>query len=143
MKLGSKYSFAVAIMLFVFTGMVLAQKSNPTITKVEASVGYITVEWSMSSDDGVGSYIIWRKNGSSDFIEVGTAYGGNSRSFKDDNGLLKSSSQYYFFYKVQALGYNGQVLGESPSNGEKGGLIYNITSYTAKRTWGSIKAMFR
>jgi hypothetical protein len=136
MKLGHKYFFATAILLFVLTGMVLAQ-SNPTITKVESFVGYIRVEWTINTEAGVDHYEVWRSSGSSNPYLVGVVQRGIFY-LEDRNSLYKTEDQY-FNYQVRAVGGpNGPVLGQSEIKG-----IRFSTSSTPKRTWGSIKAMFR
>jgi hypothetical protein len=136
MKLGYKYFFVAAILLFVLTGMVLAQ-SNPTITKVESFVGYIRVEWTINSEAGVDHYEVWRSSGSSDLILIGVVQRGTFY-LEDRNSLYKTEDQY-FNYQVRAIGSNPSIQGKS----EIVGIRFMSTSSTAKRTWGSIKAMFR
>jgi hypothetical protein len=136
MKLGQKYFFATAILLFVLTGMVLAQ-SNPTITKVESFDGSIRVEWTINSEAGVDHYEVWRSSGSSVPFCVGVVSHGVF--YLDDRTSLYKTEDQYFSYQVKAVGGpNGPVQGQSESKG-----IRFSTSSTAKRTWGSIKAMFR
>lgn len=137
MKLGQKYLFAVAILLFVLTGMVRAQ-SNPIITKVESLVGYIRVEWTINSEAGVDHYEVWRSSGSFDPSCVGVVQRGVF--YLDDRTSLYKTEDQYFSYQVKAVGGpNGPVQGQS----EIKGIRFMSTSSTAKRTWGSIKAMFR
>jgi hypothetical protein len=137
MKLGYKYLIVTAILLFVLAGMVLAQ-SNPTITKVESYVGYIRVEWTINSEAGIDHYEVWRSSGSSVPYLVGVVQRGIFY-LEDRNSLYKTEDQY-FIYQVRAVGGpNGSVLGQSDIKG----IHFNSTSSTAKRTWGSIKAMFR
>ena len=137
MRLCYKYLQAVTVLLFVLTGIVLAQ-SSPVITKVEASTGYIRVEWTINSEAGIDHYEIWRSSGSSEPILIGNVQRGNFY-FEDKNNLYKTVDQY-FKYKVKAIsGANGSILGQSGIVGTH----FYYTSSTYKRTWGSIKAMFR
>jgi hypothetical protein len=136
MKLGYKYFIATTILLFVVTGMVLAQ-NNPTITKIESYDGYIRVEWTINSEAGVDHYEVWRSSGSSVALCVGIVQHGVFY-LDDRTGLYKTEDQY-FSYQVKAVGgSNGVVQGQSEIKG-----IRFSTNSTAKRTWGSIKAMFR
>jgi hypothetical protein len=136
MRLGHKYFIATAILLFVITGMVFAQ-GNPTITKVESFDGYIRVEWTLNPETGVDHYEVWRSSGSSIPIFIGIV----PRGFfylDDKNGLYKTADQY-FSYQVKAIGSNPSLQGKS----ESVGIRYTSPNSTYKRTWGSIKAMFR
>jgi hypothetical protein len=137
MKLGHKYFFIAAILLCVLSGMVLAQ-SNPTITKVESFTGYIKVEWTIASEAGIDHYEVWRSSGSSSPCLVGVVQRGVFY-FEDKNSLYKTEDQY-FNYQVKVIGNsNGSIIGQS----EIKGTHYNGTNSIGKRTWGSIKAMFR
>jgi hypothetical protein len=137
MKLGYKYFIATAILLLSLTGMVLAQ-SNPIITSVALFGGSIRVEWTINSEAGIDHYEVWRSTGSSDPIRVGIVQRGVFFYVEDKSNLNKTEDQY-FSYQVKAVGGpNGTVQGQSEIRG-----ISFITNSTAKRTWGSIKAMFR
>jgi hypothetical protein len=136
MRLGHKYFIATAILLFVLSGMVFAQ-GNPTITKVESFDGYIRVEWTINSEEGVDHYEVWRSSGSSVPFCIGVVPRGVFY-LDDKNGLYKTADQY-FSYQVKAVGSNPSLQGKS----ESAGIRYTSPSSTYKRTWGSIKAMFR
>jgi len=136
MKLGYKYFIATAILLIALTRMVFAQ-NNPIITKVESFDGYIRVEWTITSEAGIDHYEVWRSSGSSIPLCIGVVQHGFFY-LDDKTGLYKTEDQY-FNYQVKAVGGpNGPVQGLSEIKG-----IRFSTSSTAKRTWGSIKAMFR
>jgi hypothetical protein len=137
MKLGYKYFIATAILLFLLTGMVFAQ-SNPFDRPITAESfdGYIRVEWSVNSEAGVDHYEVWRSSGSSDPILIGVVQHGVF--YLDDKTSLYKTEDQFFSYQVRAIGSNESILGQSqPAR------IHFSTSSTAKRTWGSIKAMFR
>ncbi len=139
MKLGHKYLFAAVIMLFIFTGMMLAQ-SNPTIKdiKVEAFDGYIRVSWEVYSEAGVDHYEVRRSSGTSVPLYIGRTECG-VKYYDDKNiGFYKTEDQY-FSYQVRVIGTNQSLQ----SNSEIKGIRYSSPSNTYKSTWGSIKAMFR
>jgi len=138
MKLGSQYPFIAAILLFVLSGMVLAQSTSTKIDlTAESFVGYIRVEWTINSEAGIDHYEVWRSSGSSVPYLVGTVKPGIFY-FEDRNSLYKTEDQY-FNYQVKAIGANQSLQIQS----EVIGVRFMSTSSTAKRTWGSIKAMFR
>jgi hypothetical protein len=140
MKLGYKYLFAVIILLLIFTGMTLAQ-SNPTIKSisVKAFDGYIRVSWEIDSEAGVDHYEVWRSCGISAPIQVGDDLKPGVRYFDDKtDGLYKTEDQY-FSYQVRIIGPNQSTIGNSGVDR----IRYINPSSTPKRTWGSIKAMFR
>jgi|WetSurMetagenome_2_1015567.scaffolds.fasta_scaffold44970_2 hypothetical protein len=142
MKLGQKNIFRLLFITLLF-GQLSAQTSNLNSVvisdlRAEPNVGSIKVSWKINSDINVAHYDIYRgTNITGPFTHVGTVVRGNS-SFEDMNDLFKTANQY-FCYKVIALNSNGDMIGQS----EIIGTSYNSASSTAKRTWGSIKAMFR
>jgi len=137
MKLGHKYLFAAVILLFIFTGMMLAQ-GNPTITDIKVFDGYIRISWTIDSEAGVDHYEIWRSSGSSVSLCIGRTERGVFY-FDDKNISLYKAADQYFNYQVRVIGSN-QFL---QSNSEIKGTRYTSPSSAYKRTWGSIKAMFR
>ncbi len=137
MKLGSKYLSAAVILLFVFTGMALSQ-GKPEI-KVVTNDGYIRISWTMpdnNSEAGVDHYEVWRSSGISASLPIAKIARGTF--YFNDINLYKTES-HFFSYQVKAIGSNSTLQ----STSESVGISYAGTNDTYKRTWGSIKAMFR
>jgi hypothetical protein len=135
MKLVQKYSLLI-ILLMGIPWLVLAQTSAPRITGVSPqSDGSILISWTFY-DTTVDHFELYRStdvNGV--FGHIGDAPKGTF-SFVDKTDLFKITGKY-FCYKVMAVG-----SGDSRTSNIMG-VLYNSTSSAAKRTWGSIKAMFR
>ena len=138
MKSRQKYSLLI-ILFLILSSLSLAQTSTPQITGVSVQGdGTILVNWTIGSDNGVSYYGIYRSTGSDgNFIDIGSVPKGTS-SFVDKNDLFKTTSTY-FCYKVIAFNADKTILSQSTPVV----VSYNSTSSAAKRTWGSIKAMFR
>jgi hypothetical protein len=136
MKAGQKYSLLI-ILFGIFYSVTSAQTSAPQITGVSMqSDGTVLINWTIGSENGVSYYEIYRStdvNGT--FSRIGDAPKG-TLYFIDKTDLFKTESKY-FCYKVTAVG-----PGDSRTSNIVG-ILYNSTSSAAKRTWGSIKAMFR
>ena len=136
MKAGQKYPLLV-ILLAVFSSLASAQLSTPQITGITMqNDGTVLINWSMGSENGVSYYEIDRStdiNGS--FSRIGSVPKG-TQYFVDKTDLFKTESKY-FCYKVTAFGTSDSRTSSIV------GILYNSTSSAAKRTWGSIKAMFR
>ncbi|MGD1044970.1 MAG: hypothetical protein ABR936_06535 [Bacteroidota bacterium] len=131
-----KYSLLI-ILLVIFGSSVSAQISTPQITGVSAqSDGTILISWTIGSENGVGYYEIYRSTDlNGPFSHIGDTPKG-TLYFIDKSDLFKTTSKY-FCYKVTVVG-----SGDSRTSNIMG-VLYNSTSSAAKRTWGSIKAMFR
>jgi hypothetical protein len=137
MKAGQKY-FLPILLFMVFSGMLLAQTSTPVITEVkQESDGTMRISWSIGSEDGIDHYEIFRSTGTTgQFSHIGDVPHGTF-SFTDNYDLFKTTGKY-FRYQIKAL-HAETIVGQSAIVGAS----YNSTSSAAKRTWGSIKAMFR
>jgi fibronectin type 3 domain-containing protein len=136
MKTGQKYLLLLILMVIVST-LLTAQTSTPQITGVSTqSDGTVLINWVVGSENGINYYEIYRGtdlNGT--FSRIGNAPKGTFY-FIDKNDLFKTDSRY-FCYKVTAVGSS------SSQTSNVLGVLYNSTSSAPKRTWGSIKAMFR
>jgi hypothetical protein len=136
MKTGQKYLHLLILTVLVST-LLTAQTSTPQITGVSTqSDGTVLINWVIGSENGINYYEIYRGtdlNGT--FSRIGNAPKGTFY-FIDKNDLFKTDSRY-FCYKVTAVGSS------SSQTSNVLGVLYNSTSSAPKRTWGSIKAMFR
>ena len=137
MKVYKKY-LPLIILLIVFNSLVLAQISAPQITAVSAqSDGTILISWTFVSDNNVDHYEVYRStdvNGT--FSHIGENVPKGTFYFIDRYDLFKTADKL-FYYKIKAVG-----TGFSQTSGSTS-ILYSSTSSAAKRTWGSIKAMFR
>jgi hypothetical protein len=137
MKVQQKY-FLLCIFMIIFSGMLFAQSSTPVITEVkQESDGTMRINWSIGSEDGIDHYEIFRSTGTTgQFSHIGDVPHGTF-SFTDNYDLFKTTGKY-FRYQIKALRAE-TIISQSAIVGAS----YNSTSSAAKRTWGSIKAMFR
>jgi hypothetical protein len=136
MKAGQKY-FLLITLIIIFSGMMSAETSTTmNIDVKQENDGTMKVSWSIGSEDGIDHYEIFRSTGNTgQFSHIGDVPRGTF-SFSD-NDLFKTSGKY-FRYKVIALRTDKTIVCQSEI-----GASYNSTSSVGKRTWGSIKAMFR
>jgi fibronectin type 3 domain-containing protein len=129
--------FILVFLAILFSSPIVAQISGPQITKASMqSDGTVLINWMFDMDNNVGHYEIWRStdvNGS--FSQIGDAPKG-TLYFVDKTDLFKTADKL-FYYRVKAVGVGFSQTSSSMS------VLYSSTSSTAKRTWGSIKAMFR
>jgi hypothetical protein len=136
MKLGQKNIFTIAFLFVIACGVASAQ----TISLRDAqpqSDGTIIISWTVDSETGIDHYEIYRSTSNvGQFVKIGDQKCGVFE-FKD-TGLFKTTIKY-FCYRVIAIGTDQNFRSQSAIVGT----LYNATSSTAKRTWGSIKAMFR
>ena len=99
--------------------------------------GSVKLEWKTSDEQNVRDFIVQRHAQGTDWATIGTVQtnSGGDYTYIDSDIYKNNGSTYY--YRIGIEDYNGTttyVEYQSPVNP-------NISS--VKRTWGSIKAMFR
>lgn len=97
----------------------------------------VVLEWKTVEENNVSNFIILRKTPQSPFIEIASVSpkGNNSYySYLDQNAY--KANDILFTYQIKIVDANGQV-----ASIEEASVSHNISG--VKRTWGSIKAMFR
>lgn len=134
------------IVLAVFL-VAFSPTSTVTFSDFRASSGTdgITLRWTTSQENGIKDFAVEKASQlNGQFYQIdGTieATGAGSTYQFVDNDMYKTTSSTIFVYRVRADGYDGSV--------SYSGTItqpYDFSSGlsgVAKRTWGSIKAMFR
>ena len=137
MKLGQKNIFTIAFLFVIVFGVASAQTISLSDPKSQSD-GTILISWTVDSETGIDHYEIYRSTSNvGQFVKIGDQKCGVGE-FRD-TGLFKTTIKY-FCYKVIAIATDQSVRSQSAIVGT----LYNDgTSSTAKRTWGSIKAMFR
>ncbi len=97
----------------------------------------VILEWKSREEVAVKEYIVERKSINSDYIPIGTLQpkGNNSYyTFIDETAFKSLGSIYY--YRLKIVDYNGSISFSNEIT-----IFHSVSS--VKRTWGSIKAMFR
>lgn len=130
-----KHLFQILVVLSIFGTSLAGAFLEYFHAKTEGE--NIKLEWKTADESNLKNFVIERKTQQSSYIDVTTiaAKGSNSFYLYIDESIFKSSS-YVFTYRLrivdqdQKISYSSEVS-VSPS-------ISGV-----KRTWGSIKAMFR
>lgn len=103
------------------------------------------MQWLTSAEDGVKSFMVEKASQlDNNFYPIGSlnASGAGSSYQYVDNGIYKTTSSELFKYQVAAIGNDGSTIASSNVALVTFDLQSSFTG-VAKRTWGSIKAMFR
>lgn len=129
--------FSTLVLLVVAaTAFSIVIKDRPTAS---SSGSDIVIRWTTVDETGVQKFEILRRAGmAGDFMVIGTVdqLRGNNSSYEFlDKSVFKTSGGIYQ-YKVRI------VNGQSPAPETEIVSVSHVSS-AAKRTWGSIKAMFR
>jgi hypothetical protein len=97
----------------------------------------IRLEWETGDENNVKNFVIERESQESSFIEIEKVNPKGNNSFYSylDDSIFKTS-EYVFRYRLKIVDTDGQVSYSSEIS-----VVPKVSTY--KRTWGSIKAMFR
>ncbi|MCX8057340.1 MAG: hypothetical protein N3F03_07025 [Ignavibacteria bacterium] len=97
----------------------------------------VILEWKSREEVAIKEFVVERKTLNGEYIPIGTVQpkGNNSYyTFIDETAFKSLGSIYY--YRLKIVDYNGSV-----SYSNEISILHSVSS--VKRTWGSIKAMFR
>lgn len=99
--------------------------------------GNVKIEWKTADEINLKEFVVERKTLHGNFIAVGTVApkGGNSLYQFIDENVFKTSD-YLFVYRIKIVDYDSKFTYSKEVT-----VTHNISD--VKRTWGSIKAMFR
>jgi hypothetical protein len=131
-----KKAFKGAILLFLLIVSVYAGAYLKDF-RARSEGENVRIEWETGEETNLSHFIIERKNPESSYIEIATIQPKGNNSFYTylDESVYKSND-LLFIYRLKIVDTNGQLSYSSPIS-----VTPNISGL--RRTWGSIKAMFR
>jgi hypothetical protein len=127
----------IGITILLFSAILIAGQvivEGPTASNVGDN---IIIRWKTGDESGVSEFQIWRSGGQGSFMQVGTVSPkGNNSSYEfEDRSVFKTESSVYNYRIAVVFNDNTRSLSST--------ITVSHLSSTARRTWGSIKAMFR
>jgi hypothetical protein len=134
-----KKVFAVSIVFLICAGVTLAGAFIERIT-AKSDGENIMVEWKTGEETNVKQFEVERSNGGTNsFMVVGSVdpKGSNSYYVYTDKSAYKPVGSVYA-YRIKIVDKDPNVV---PSYSNAVSVSHSVSS--VKRTWGSIKAMFR
>jgi len=98
----------------------------------------VKLEWKSGEESNLKNFVIERKTQQSSYVDLTTITpkGNNSVYSYVDEAIYKSSD-YIFTYRLRIVDNDQKISHSNEIN------VYPRISGVAKRTWGSIKALFR
>ena len=126
------------ITFFIFTaGLLFAGANIPQGLSVRSDGNNIVITWQSISETNLKQYVVQRKSANGDYIDIAWINPRADMNYEfTDKEVFKTSGSWYK-YRLKIVDNDG-----SSSTLEQVGMISpNISS--VKRTWGSIKALFR
>ncbi|MCL4547730.1 MAG: hypothetical protein M1495_04085 [Bacteroidetes bacterium] len=125
----------IIAILLVFTGILFA---GADLVKFAArsNGSNIVIRWQTSTETNVKQFVIERKTVNGSFVEIGVVYPQADKNYEYvDQTAFKASDQLYV-YRLKIVDNDGTT-----SFSWEVAVPHNVSS--VKRTWGSIKALFR
>ncbi len=127
------------IFILLISGLITLLFASATLEffRGKSENGKVILEWKSKEEIALKEFIIERKSNIGDFVQIGSIppKGNNSYySFIDETAFKSSGSIYY--YRLKIIDLNGSI-----SYSNEITILHSVSS--VKRTWGSIKAMFR
>lgn len=126
-----KLFFVFALISTAFAGAFL------DFFNVRAENENVVVEWKTSKEENVDKFVVERKSPHGVFIELATVAPKGSNSFYNytDKGAYKTTD-LLFVYRLKIVDLDNTVTYSYQKS-------ISLSISGVKRTWGSIKAMFR
>ena len=124
-------------LVVLLSGILLAGALIPGGLSVRSDGNNITISWQAVSETNLKQYVIERKSGNSDYVEIAIINSNPSMKYEYvDNSVFKIIGSTYK-YRLKIVDNDGSYSYLE----QVGSVFHNVSS--VKRTWGSIKALFR
>lgn len=130
-------SSTILLLSLTFFVATLSQVTNDNV-RASSDGSAIKVTWKVTSEINIEKYFIERRAGTSgDFIRISTKLpeGKLEYTFEDQTAFKTSANIYQYQIRIIFINGNPDIL-LGPTS-----VTHSVNS--VKRTWGSIKAMFR
>lgn len=124
------------VFLMIFTAVIFGGKFIANFSGSDEGDS-IVLSWNVLDESNVKEFVINRKNSGIPFTEIETIKPNGNHSYTyEDKNIYKVASDLAFIYQIKAMDHQGKMLEDN---------IITVTKKLSdyKRTWGSIKAMFR
>ncbi len=124
----------VSVFLFVqlFAGAELLKFTG------KSQNGNVVLTWEVRSEVNLKNYAVERKTVNGNFVEIASIQPENKSIYEyTDETAYKSSSASIYVYRIKIADNSGTVSYSNETT------VYNNGVSGIKKTWGSIKALFR
>ncbi len=131
-----KTKYLISFLILITAGLIFAGVDLRSFT-VKSSGGNVVLNWETNSETNLNYFVVLRRTVSGGYVEIGNVYPKNDRNYEYiDQTAFKTSGQVYV-YRLKIVdndgttSYSGEVT------------VAHNSATGVKRTWGSIKALFR
>ncbi|MCX6170727.1 MAG: hypothetical protein NTX65_15405 [Ignavibacteriales bacterium] len=131
-----KSKYLISFLILLTAGLIIAGVDLRSFT-AKSSGGNVVLNWETNSETNFTYFVVQRKTVNGGYAEIGNIYPKSDRTYEFvDQTAFKTSGQVYV-YRLKIVDNDGNVS----YSGEVTVAHNSISS--VKRTWGSIKALFR
>lgn len=132
-----KTKYLISFLILITAGLIFAGVDLRSFT-VKSSGGNVVLNWDTNSETNLNYFVVLRKTVNGGYVEIGTVYPKNDRTYEYvDQTAFKTAGQLYV-YKIKIVDNDGTT-----SYSGEVSVMHNNGISSVKRTWGSIKALFR
>ena len=105
---------------------------------VRSSNGNVVLDWQCSSETNLKNYVVQRRTFNGGYSDIATVQPRSDMNYEyTDQTAYKNEDQVYY-YQIEIIDNDGSV-----SKSQEIQVLHNNGISSVKRTWGSIKALFR
>lgn len=123
------------ILLLIFSTLIFAGAEILKFT-ARSQNGNVIIQWQASSETNLKHYVVERKTVNGSFMELSVVQPNTSRSYEFVDQTAFKGNDVLYVYRLKIVDNDGSV-----SYTWEVAVPHNVSS--VKRTWGSIKALFR
>ncbi len=98
--------------------------------------GDVVIAWQTTSETNLKYFVVERKSVNGDFIELSIVYPRADHNYEYIDQSAYKTADAFYIYQIKIVCYN-----EKDSFSNEVSVNHHVSS--VKRTWGSIKALFR
>ncbi|MHB8931394.1 MAG: hypothetical protein ACYC5R_12435 [Melioribacteraceae bacterium] len=132
-----KTKYLISFLILITAGLIFAGVDLRSFT-VKSYGGNVILNWDTNSESNLNHFVVLRRTVSGGYVEIGNVYPKNDRTYEYvDQTAFKTSGQLYV-YKLKIVDNDGTT-----SYSGEVSVMHNNGISSVKRTWGSIKALFR
>ena len=123
-------SFIILTFSVIYAGVNLLSYS------VKSQDGNVIISWQTASETNLKNYVIERKTVNGNFVEIATVEPRADKTYEYIDQTAYKTTDAVYVYRLKIVDNDGTV-----SYSDERRIAHNVSS--VKRTWGSIKALFR
>lgn len=124
------------ILLLILIGSVIFAGAQLVYFNASSHDGNVILEWKTSSETNLKHFVIERKNANGNFIQLAIVEPNADQTYEYIDRTAFKTSDALYTYRLKIVDNDGSVSYSAPAS-----VAHSVSS--VKRTWGSIKALFR